>query len=102
MSEESQVDKGKSLEAACDNLIDIENITTNGGLDILKKASHENTEKLSSSTEHIAEHFATKGNNICLYVSACKLQQYPAKGKSFCKFYEPEMFTLAMKFYLSL
>jgi len=68
MAEESRVDKGKSLEAACDNLIDIENITTNGGLDILKKASHENTEKLSSSTEHIAEHFATKDTNEEKYI----------------------------------
>ena len=94
MTEEGRVDTGRSLEAACNNLIDIDDISPNGGQDIHQKASQENT-----TFRHFSERSDTKGNN---YLSLnFRAQAIQCPHKSFCKFYGPEMFTLAIKFHPS-
>ena len=99
MAEESRDDTGKRLEVACNNLIDIEDISPNSSLDNHQKASQRNTDKPISSILHFAERSTTKGNKIYLYISVCKLH---CQRKAFCKFYEPSTFTqLSMKLHLS-
>ena len=66
MADRPRDDASRSLEAACANLKDIENITSNSELDIHRKALKENTEKPRLSSRRITEHLATKGNNVCL------------------------------------
>ena len=89
MAERHGDDTSRNLEAACSDLIDIENITSNRELpDIHRKTSKENTEKSRLSSRHITERLATKGNNVCLDISARKLP-LSCQRKSFCKFCEP-------------
>lgn len=69
MAMASRDDTRGRFEAACDNLVDIENINSSGELDIYERASKLNTEKSTSSLQDI-KRVTTKGNDFHPRISA--------------------------------
>lgn len=75
MAEESRDDTGKRLEAACNDLIDIEDISPNSSLDNHQKASQRNTDKPISSILHFAERSTTKDTSEDKYIDQANLNK---------------------------
>lgn len=73
MTERSRVNTEKGLEAACNNLIDIELNALNGG-DIHQIASQDIATQPSSETQNtprFADPPSSKGNKLYLHISVC-------------------------------
>lgn len=73
MTERKGVDTARSLEAACNNLIDLE-LNAPNGRDIHQTVSQDITDQSSTliqSTPRSAEPPSSKGNKIYLRISVC-------------------------------
>lgn len=73
MTERRGVDTGESLEAACNNLIDLE-LNALNGRDIHQISSQETSNQSSSPiqrTPRFAELPSSKGNKLYLHISVC-------------------------------